>query len=182
MENTLIIHPKDETTQFLDIVYNPIPNKTIITGGLYRKEIHELIEGHDRVMMCGHGSPGGLFSVGQFPSNNFYVINDNSVGVLKKKNNSIFIWCNADKFVRKHNLKGFFSGMFISELYEATYCRVMSNQDDVDESNYGFCNLLSECINEPIEDMYQSIIEGYGEIAKRNPVAKFNHDRLYLLV
>ena len=41
---TLIIHPHDESTQFLDIVYNPIPNKTIITGGVTQKELIKLIE------------------------------------------------------------------------------------------------------------------------------------------
>ena len=64
---TLIIHPKDESTQFLDIVYNPIPNKTIITGGVTQKELIKLIEEHDRVMMCGHGSPYGLFQLDNFP-------------------------------------------------------------------------------------------------------------------
>ena len=63
---TLIVHPKDDSTFFLDIVYKNIPNKTIITGGITKTELKELIKSHDRVMMMGHGSPGGLFSVGQF--------------------------------------------------------------------------------------------------------------------
>jgi hypothetical protein len=141
----LVIHPKDESTQFLDIVYNPIPNKTIITGGVTKKEVNDLIETHDRVVMCGHGSPFGLFSVGQFKQNIGYIIDSFSVNVLKEKDNSIFIWCNADRFVKSHNLKGFYSGMFISEVQEASWCKVFANQEIVDESNYGFCNLLSEC-------------------------------------
>ena len=178
----LVIHPKDDSTQFLDIVYNPIPNKTIITGGVTKKEVNDLIETHDRVVMCGHGSPFGLFSVGQFKQNIGYIIDSFSVNVLKEKDNSIFIWCNADRFVKSHNLKGFYSGMFISEVQEADWCRVFANQEIVDESNYGFCNLLSECINEPIDVLYETIMGEYGKIAKTNPVAKYNHDRLYLLV
>ena len=89
MERSLIIHPKDDTTQFLDIVYNPIPNKTIITGGVTLDEVNKLIEEHDRVIMCGHGSPIGLFSVGQFITRKGYVISDSTIDVLKKKNNSI---------------------------------------------------------------------------------------------
>ena len=178
---TLIIHPKDESTHFLDIVYNPIPNKTIITGGVSQNELIKLIEEHDRVMMCGHGSPLGLFSVGQFPDTKGYVIGSNMVETLSKKDNSIFIWCNADQFVNYHKLKGFYSGMFISEVGEAYYCGLPgTEQDSVDESNYGFVNMLSECINETQEVMYDTIMENYGKIAEVNPVALYNHKRLYL--
>ena len=178
---TLIIHPKDKSTQFLDIVYNPIPNKTIITGGVPQEELIKLIEEHDRVMMCGHGSPYGLFAVGQFPDCKGYVIGSNMVETLMKKDNSIFIWCNADQFVNYHKLKGFYSGMFISEVGEAYYCGLPgTTQDIVDESNFGFCNLLSECINEPQDVMYDTIRKTYGEIAEHNPVAHYNFNRLYL--
>ena len=180
---TLIIHPKDKSTQFLDIVYNPIPNKTIITGGVSQEELIKLIEEHDRVMMCGHGSPYGLFAVGQFPDTKGYVIGANMVEELSKKDNSIFIWCNADQFVNFHKLKGFFSGMFISEVGEAYYCGLPgTKQDEVDESNFGFCNLLSECINEPQEVMYNTIKTNYGKIAEENSVALYNHNRLYLSI
>jgi hypothetical protein len=186
MENNkscLIIHPKDKSTQFLDIVYNPIPNKTIITGGVSQEELIKLIEEHDRVMMCGHGSPYGLFAVGQFPDTKGYVIGANMVEELSKKDNSIFIWCNADKFVNFHKLKGFYSGMFISEVGEAYYCGLPgTKQDEVNESNFGFCNLLSECINEPQEVMYNTIKTNYGKIAEENSVALYNHNRLYLSI
>ena len=180
---TLIIHPHDESTQFLDIVYNPIPNKTIITGGVSQEELIKLIEEHDRVMMCGHGSPYGLFSVGNFPNTKGYVIGSDMVDALSKKDNSIFIWCNADQFVNHHKLKGFYSGMFISEVGEAYYCGLPgTEQDSVDESNYGFVNMLSECINEPQEVMYDTIKTNYGKIAEKNPVALYNHNRLYLSI
>jgi hypothetical protein len=152
---TLIIHPKDKSTQFLDIVYEPIPNKTIITGGITKEEVVKLIEEHDRVMMCGHGAPMGLFSVGQFKNTGGFIIDHTMVDILSKKDNSIFIWCNADQFVNRFKLKGFYSGMFISEVGEAYYCGLPgTKQDVVDESNFGFCELLSECINEPHDVMY----------------------------
>ena len=180
---TLVIHPKDKSTQFLDIVYNPIPNKTIITGGVTKDELRKLIEEHDRVMMCGHGAPMGLFSVGQFPKTGGFIIDQSMVDILSKKDNSIFIWCNADKFVDHFGLKGFYSGMFISEVGEAYYCGLPgTKQDEVDESNYGFCELLSECINEPQDIMYEKIKTEYGKIAEENAVALYNHNRLYLSI
>lgn len=180
---TLVIHPKDKSTQFLDIVYNPIPNKTIITGGVTKGELKKLIEAHDRVIMCGHGAPMGLFSVGQFPGSNGFIIDESMVYLLKEKDNSVFIWCNADKFVNYYQLKGFYSGMFISEVGEAYYCGLPgTEQEVVDESNYGFCELLSECINEPQDKMYEIIKKEYGKIAEENPVALYNHNRLYLSI
>ena len=40
---TLIIHPEDPSTFFLDIVYAPIENKTVITGGVSKSEVQKLI-------------------------------------------------------------------------------------------------------------------------------------------
>ena len=115
---TLVIHPNDRSTWFLENVYKNIENLTLVTGNVSRNEVKSMIRDHDRVMMMGHGSPGGLFSVGQFPSqsNNGYIIDSEMVELLKEKDNSIFIWCNADQFVERHNLKGFYTGMFISEV------------------------------------------------------------------
>lgn len=181
---TLIIHPSDPSTFFLDIVYESIPNKTVITGGLTKDEVRKLIEEHDRVMMMGHGSPGGLFSVGQFNESGSryggYIIDQSMVPVLKEKNNSVFIWCNADKFVDGFSLKGFYSGMFISEVGEATYCGLPGiPQDIVDESNYGFVNIIGKHINEDTEVIYDNVRNEYGLIANDNPVALYNHKRLY---
>lgn len=179
---TLIVHPKDSSTSFLDIVYNPIPNKTLVTGGISKEELKELIEEHDRVMMMGHGSPGGLFSIGQFRGpQNGYIIDQTFVPVLSEKDNSVFIWCNADRFVKPFGLKGFYSGMFISEVGEAYYCGLPgTEQDEVDESNFGFCHILADVINENQEIAYEHVMSEYGKIADNNPVALYNHNRLYL--
>lgn len=177
---TLIIHPLDSSTSFLDIVYNPIKDKTVITGGLTKKELGDLIESHDRVMMMGHGSPGGLFSVGQFKDTRGFIIDQSMVHLLKKKKDNVFIWCNADKFVEYYKLKGFYSGMFISEVGEASYCGLPGTpQDVVDESNYGFCNIISKYINQATDVIYENVKKEYGLIAEENSVAYYNNLRLY---
>ena len=184
---TLIIHPQDESTFFLDIVYNPIPNKTVITGGISKDEVRELIESHDRVMMMGHGSPYGLFSIGRFYDGSKrygggYIIDQTMVEALSKKDHSVFIWCNADQFVNQYQLKGFYSGMFISETGEASYCGLPGTpQDMVDESNYGFCNIIAKYINEDKDVIYENVKKEYGLIAEENAVALYNNTRLYKL-
>lgn len=187
MTKTLIIHPSDPSTSFLNIVYESIPNKTVITGGISKSEVQQLIREHDRVMMMGHGSPAGLFSVGQFTNtggNNFfgggYIIDQSMVPLLSEKDNSVFIWCNADRFVDTFQLKGFYTGMFISEVGEAVYCGLPgTQQDEVDESNYGFVNIIGKYINEDTNSIYDKVTSEYGVIAEHSPVALYNHNRLY---
>lgn len=181
---TLIIHPLDGSTTFLDIVYKNIPNKTVIQGGCSKMDVMNLIKEHDRVMMMGHGSPGGLFAIGQFDNCGSkyggYIIDQSMVPLLKEKDNSVFIWCNADKFVNTFQLKGFYSGMFISEVGEALYCGLPgTQQDEVDESNYGFVNIIGKYINEDKDIIYENVMKEYGIIAEENPVALYNHNRLY---
>ena len=177
---TLIIHPEDRSTTFLDIVYKPVENKTIITGGISKSELNKLIEEQDRVMMMGHGCPTGLFSVGRFSGANGLIIDNTTVPLLNEKENNVFIWCNADRFVEYHGLKGFYSGMFISEVGEAVYCGLPgTKQDEVDESNFGFCNIIAKYINEDKNIIHENVKKEYGVIADDNPVAYYNNLRLY---
>lgn len=176
---TLIIHPEDQSTTFLEIVYRDIPDKTVLTRGSAR-EVRELIESHDRVMMMGHGSPKGLFAVGKFWGNGPYIIDETTVSLLEKKDQNIYIWCNADRFVNEFGLKGFYTGMFISEVGEAWYCGLpYTTQDMVDESNYGFCEILMEHANESKDEIHEKVKQSYGLIAEENPVAYYNNNRLY---
>lgn len=179
--STLIIHPKDNSTSFLDIVYQSIPDKTVVTGGMGKHEVNKLIKEHDRIMMMGHGYPGGLFSVGQFSNAYGTIIDHQTVELLREKDNNVFIWCNADQFVRRYDLKGFYSGMFISEVEEAGYCGVYgTDQEIVDESNYGFCNIIAKYINEDKTVIHENVVKEYGKIAETNPVAFYNNLRLYV--
>lgn len=176
---TLIIHPKDKSTDFLKPIYKNIPNKTLVTGGNTKDELKDLILKHDRTIMLGHGCPYGLFGVGQFPDTKGLIIDKTFVDVLSKGEN-IYIWCNSDKFVNGNNLKGFFSGMFISEVGESMYCGVPNKQSVVDESNNTFSLILSKYVTESVDTIYKKVRREYGCITDTNEVAKYNHERLYV--
>jgi hypothetical protein len=177
---TLIIHPTDKTTDFLIPIYSGIKEATVIRGGLTRDEVNKQIEQHDRIMMMGHGSPSGLFAVGQFSGAYGYVINYETVSLLRNKE-CIFIWCNADRFVEAYNLKGLYSGMFISEVGEAIVCGLQGTpQSVVTESNDFFANEFGKVSNESLAVAYEYIKDTYGVLAESNSVAKYNHYRLYL--
>ena len=176
----LIIHPTDRSTDFLKPIYANITDATILNSGVGKGQVAKLISEHDRIIMLGHGSPYGLFSIGQFAGNNGYVIDFTMVPLLQEKE-CIFIWCNSDVFVRNNNLNGFHSGMFISEVGEATYCGLPgTSQDIVDQSNNYFAELMGEVINEELDEIHNYIIENYGLLAEDNPVANYNWNRIYL--
>jgi hypothetical protein len=176
----LIIHPTDRSTDFLKPIYANITDATILNSGVGKGQVAKLISEHDRIIMLGHGSPYGLFSIGQFHGNNGYVIDESMVPLLYEKE-CISIWCNADQFMNRHQLNGFYSGMFISEVSEATYCGLPGmDQETVTASNDYFAELLGEVINEPLSVIHEHVKENYGLLLGFNPVASYNYDRLYL--
>jgi hypothetical protein len=183
MKKTLVIHPKDFSTDFLSPIYAPVKNKKVITGGVSKDEVRELIKSHDRIMMMGHGTPMGLMSINRFgPDARGYIIDESMVEVLKDKE-CVFIWCNADEFVNKYNLKGFYSGMFISEYGEAYYCGVRYvRKGQVEESNDRFAAVVSSYINKGVKKLYESVRQEYGVLAETNPIASYNNERIYLRI
>jgi hypothetical protein len=145
--------------------------------------LRTLIEVHEKIIMLGHGTPWGLLSVGQFPKVGNYVIDWSMVDLLSTKTDSIYIWCHADQFVKNNQLMGFFSGMFISEFGEAfSLGYYVSNRNLITESNDSFASCVSQNIHQPLIVMYGTVIQEYALMAKVNPIAQFNLERLYLLV
>ncbi len=175
---TLIIHPEDRTTDFLRGIYATLPEHTLITKGT-KAHVNSLIDTHDRVIMCGHGTPMGLLSVKQFESFE-YVIDSNTVPLIRGKE-CIYIWCNADKFVQANSLKGLYSGMFVSEVNESILMGIgIVPQKVVDQSNDCFANNMGCSIKMSLSEIYERVIHNYGLLAKTNIIAKYNANRLFL--
>jgi hypothetical protein len=88
----------------------------------------------------------------------------------------VAIWCNADKFVERYNLKGFYTGMFISEVAEGQCFKIKATQDEVTYSNILFAMELNKVIDEP--NVHTLIKESYKGLFE-NDVIRFNNERLY---
>ena len=184
---TLIVHPKDSTTTFLTGIYKSLSNKTVITDGMTRKDLRRLMWSHDRIISCGHGTINGLCANDRFipdPGSGVLwfanVVDDTMVDVLSHKPDSIYIFCDADKFIRRNNLRGFYTGFFISEVEEAEYWGFENiTNEEIDELNRVFAEIVGRHINEPIKSLYKNVIQEYGIIAERHPVARYNWERLY---
>jgi hypothetical protein len=100
------------------------------------------------------------------------------VEALSKKKDNLYIWCNANLFVDRYNLKGFYTGMFISEYSEADYCRVPARTGEVERSNDLFAQIVGRNINESIDTMWKRVKRVYR--LENNQVAFYNNTRLYL--
>lgn len=164
---TLVIHPDDRSTDFLKQIYEG-RDFTVITEhkgpNLLREDFVKQVEAHDRIIMMGHGYPGGLF---------MSHINPELVSLLREKD-CVCIWCNADQFVNRYGLKGFYTGMFISEVSEARWFEIETDQANVDISNQLFTRLVTENID--LENPQPIIKENYvGDC----DVIRYNNDRLY---
>ena len=176
MIKTLVIHPDDRSTDFLRPIYQHLDDATILTGGKTKDEVRELIEQHDQVIMLGHGSLSGLFSCGNFGSSAM-IIDYSMIAALGNKKNNVYIWCNADQFVNMYYLKGFYTGMFISEYGEAAYCKVPTFIDEVEQSNALFANIVGQSIL-----MEAKNIQANTKLLYHIPyseVNKYNNNRLY---
>ena len=176
----LIIHPTDESTDFLAPIYNRLPDVTLVTTGCSRLELMDMIDEHDQVIMLGHGTPGGLLNVSGFRAG-MYIVDALVSEALAAKDNNIFIWCNADQFVNRYKLKGLYSGMFISEVAEASYFKILTDQDTVDRSNDTFAKLLGDhlLVSDAMNEIHTSVGHQYQLLAETNDIAKYNSNRWY---
>lgn len=183
---TLIIHPKDQSTAFLETIYSTIPeaDKTVITSGISLAEVNELIRTHEEVIFCGHGSMLGLFSVGQFNgvSEYDYIINQETADLLNNKKKIIAIWCYAAMYIQDFLLNpAFCTDMFISEMGESNAFGFKDiTEIQIEESNACFANELSTLIHKTPSEIYQQFqIGAYFQLTKTNPIAAYNFKRLF---
>lgn len=172
---TLFVHPYDPSTEFLHIVYDRHANNsdvTIINGEklnkIKRKDFIKAIKDNDRIVFMGHGTEYGLLDM----IRKRYVITPNEVQFIKDKE-VICYWCNANIFVEKYDLNAFSTGMFVSEIDEAKWYNLPTEQELIDESNTLFCKTLSSCIFDSLEIIHDRINNEYiGD----NPIIKFNRE------
>lgn len=149
---TLIIHPKDETTDFLSVIYEDITDCEILRSNPQCFGIRKEIKKADRIIMLGHGTEYGLLGFGR------YIINSDLVQLLQNKE-CVFIWCNANEFTSKYKLNGFATGMIISEFQEAIDFCIKTTQNEIIQSNETFANAVKLALNNL--DKESIILENY---------------------
>ena len=185
MRNILVIHPQDESTDFLKEIYRDLPNTIVVNYKLPKEQLCYLIDNSDKIIMLGHGCENGLFDSMQ----KSFIIDEKYCDLLRKKT-CIGIWCYASDFAQKHNIPGLWSGMYISEIDEISIVpgikeviKCISVVDiiaDIKESNYYLTNALNYYIarNSPFEHIVQSWVK---DMDNMQPISNFNLSNIKII-
>lgn len=138
---TLVIHPDDKTTHFLSAAYADKKDWTLMTNNKCPKSLlKSLLKSHDKVVMLGHGSALGLFGDG-------CMLVDAKLVYLLRDKLCVGVWCHANDFFSKYHLKGYATGMVVSDTDEADYYNLNYTTSDVTHSN----NLLANSLKLALE-------------------------------
>lgn len=168
----LVIHPADPTTDFLKDVYSELDCK-IISKTISRSKLKRAILQHDKIIMLGHGTKDGLIG-----SSGSTIIDSRLVYLLRNKQ-CVYIWCNAVDFVKKYKLKGFATGMIISEYEEALdYC-IDTSGIQIRESNELFASTLKKHIKATSKLMFGRFLYDFHH--EHNEIVDFNADNIFYL-
>ncbi len=167
LPDTTIIHPDDPSTRFLSTIYLGRP---AVTEKISKEKIREQIANSARTICLGHGVPQGLLGHGRL------LIDETFVDVLKEQRQNIYLFCNADCFMQKHQLDGFGTGMFISEPMEAYVFGVSASADQINESNELFARVVGEALDLKPNQFKEKVLDEYRV---NTSVVKYNRERLY---
>lgn len=167
-----------EDTATFDAIYRNLSEDTIILHNPSRAEVDAILtERPTETLLCfGHGSPIGLYSH-DFSG---MLIDAESVPLLVNRE-MIGIWCYASNFGIAHNLRGFFTYMFISNKQECAFNRCGWYENSV---IFAENRLFAERINTLIRE--NTPLEKWTEILyeSRNadlPFVEFNYSKLSYL-
>lgn len=165
-------------TATFDAIYRNLNEDTIILHNPSRAEVDAILtERPTETLLCfGHGSPRGLFSH-DFSG---MLIDAESVPLLVNRE-MIGIWCYASNFGIAHNLRGFFTYMFISNQQECVFNRCGWYEDSVIfAENRLFAERVNELIrNEIPMDKWVEIL--YESRNDDLPFVEFNYRNLSYL-
>lgn len=180
---TLVIHPKDSTTDMLKHVYAGKPYTVITNPDVSESTLRKAIADHDRIIMLGHGLPMGLIrstKISHAKTLNDYILIGDAYADLLRSKETISIWCYSDAYFRKHGMKGFHTGMIISEVKEA-YAVIGAcplTEAALYQNMVRFSQLLGACIELSPDAIQAYMLAHYqGDDA----ITKFNRQNLLVL-
>jgi len=165
-----VIHPPgDKSTDFLASAYSGWPSMSVDAVGECLKAYMKRC----RVVAMGHGSPAGLYD-----ADYRNVLRSEHADALSFGIDNIYVWCYASAFLDQHDLKGFATGMFISELEEAWYMQVKTTAEQIEASNTMFVSILRRCLHLPARDIYRAMMNEYK--ITDNAVVDYNRERMVI--
>lgn len=159
----------------LAVLYEGIDNVTLFDSWKQKRDILAAIAAAPReepILLLGHGCPWGLYDMRWG-----IVIDDTDAALLKDRPNLVGIWCYASDYAHKHGLKGFFSGMFISEEPEAWVNGVDASAEEIDDKAWDFSRRFGDLLRKgrPLAEVAADLMDPRHI---ESPLTEFNYSRL----
>lgn len=176
----LVIHPKDDTTDFLRTLYDGMEEVGVVTGGGSRNRLasrlYHLPRG-EPVMLLGHGGPDGLY---RREGDGYRCFVGRSMGYSLRRHPLIGIWCHSVLFAKRNGLHGLFSGMVVSEMDEAREYGILTTEKELRAENARFAATLRSLLESgvPTGRIPALMKEAAGEGPE---VRAFNYTSIYYL-
>ena len=171
----IVVHPFDPSTRMLCELYKGIEGVTLFDSWEQRKDILAAIAAAPKdepILLLGHGCPSGLLDMRYG-----IVIGDSDAELLKDRPNLVGIWCYASSYAFKHGLKGFFSGMFISEEPEAWVNDVEAEAAEIDAKAWDFAIRFGDLLRagKPLAEIAAELMDPRHIDSE---LTQFNYERL----
>lgn len=176
----LIIHPTDDSTDFLRVLYEGRDGIRCLCGDESRKQLNRILfhlAPGEPIMMLGHGTDAGLFRLEE-GAYRCYI--GRSMAYSIRKHPIIGIWCHANLFAEQFGLHGLFSGMIISDLQEAREYGVPATEEELHQENRLLAATLAGLLKAAVP--YPEIPARMREAVGDGPaVRRFNYTSFYAL-
>ena len=171
----IVVHPDDPSTRMLTSIYEGIEGVTLFNSWRQRERMLKTIATAPKdepILLLGHGSPHGLFDMRYG-----LIIKDSDAEILRDRPNLIGIWCYASNYAHEHGLKGFFSGMFISEEPEAWVNGVEAEAAEIDAKAWDFSRRLGDLLRsgKPLAEVARELMDPRHIDSE---LTQFNYERL----
>ena len=143
------------------------------------EELTEQISKHDMIVMFGHGTPEGLIAWNWETRESRYIINDSHADLLRTKK-TYSMWCNSDEYFSRHDMKGFHSGMIITEEFEAYMFGIIEYlNEEIVESLTPLMNAMRDTLEmDDLQEMKRIILERYNA---DDAITQFNRNNIIVL-
>jgi hypothetical protein len=181
----------DVDTRVLAALWDGIPDARVLdirpgTPDARRAVDEAISEEEDALVLCGHGSPQGLFDpsvmagridLSALLRNPPFLVDARNAPSIRARR-TVGVWCYAAEFAASANLPGFFTGMFVSNPGEAAYVRCpTSDARTITGQEVLFCRRVNELLRSdvPMEDWIPRL---NAQADRSIGVVRYNYDRL----
>lgn len=158
----IYVNSMTDTDTFKDI-YKDVECDALLINPT-REEVENVLDKNKGIplLLFGHGTEYGLLNANL----DGYLIDDKNYHYLISRKQLVCIWCNADAFGMRHNLKGFFTSMFYSNMSEAALFAEenpkLITEEFIYNENRKFARQINTLLKDyvPLEDWLLTLLEG----------------------